>query len=338
MRSRAVLLPTPCDPFLLKYWIDNFKKYYKNEVDKLYVHINSSVEKSVIEYIQEMLDEVGASYIYKNIQVQHGDCLNELLEMCTEEYVMLVEDDSYVFEKGNINECFEMVESGKVDCVVGKRGSCAIEILERASDLWGIDYNGEGDQGCNFWPNMFFSKRETLLKTDRNFCAKQWNAGDYIPALDYTMKETGCGDTFVNTSLQLRAMNLRFHYENQYHASPFDIKDYEEKKNLWDGKASWVHIGSLSSGLSGMLVDDNQVPLVDRLTGKPRPIELPASIPDEWARRIQMWQTFYDNSNPEKIPEFREEYRKAVDRLYRICGVNPKTVKRRQAMYKELGL
>ena len=48
--SRAVLLPTPCDPFLIKYWLENFSRYYEDNIDKLYVHLNSPIEKEVIDY------------------------------------------------------------------------------------------------------------------------------------------------------------------------------------------------------------------------------------------------------------------------------------------------
>ena len=214
MSSRAVLLPTPGDPFLMKYWIDNFREKYKKYVDKLYVCINTSIERPVVKYIQDMLDSVGASYMYLDHQIEHGDAINRLLEMCQEEYIVLVEDDSFVIKGEKVAECFERLENDECDVVAGKRGSCAMEILKRASEVWGINYEGYGDQGCNFWPNMFFCKKEILLKTDRNFGARMWYKGEKIEPLNYITQGDCATDTFVNTSLQLRAMGLRFHIEN----------------------------------------------------------------------------------------------------------------------------
>ena len=339
-KTRAVLLPTPGDPMLLHYWIENFKKTYKQHVDKLYVHINSPIEKPAIDYIQEMLDNIGANYVYVNHQIEHGQAIRELLEMCNEELVVLVEDDSYVMHGDKVDECFKRIENDEVDCVGGKRASCAMEILERASEVWGISYEGFGDQGCNFWPNMFFCKKQDLLETDRNFGARMWWKGEKIEPLDYICKDDCPSDTFVNTSLQLRGKGLRFHYENQYHASPDDLDHFEHGLNLWDGNAPWIHIGSLSSGVGGILMDDQGRPLARRLIdgASVNPRILPSAGVNEWARRIQMWQTFYDNSEPDKIPEFREEYRKALVRLYQMCNVPTKLVQRRQACYKLLGL
>jgi len=154
--SRAALLPTPGDPFLMKYYLENYSKYWRDEVNKLYVNLNTPMEREVVLYIQELLKRYGVSFKYVDHQIEHGCAINELLEMVEEEYIVLVEDDSYVFRKGKIDECFKRIESGEFDCVGGKRGSCAMEILEQAEKKWGIPREGYGDQGCNFWPNMFF--------------------------------------------------------------------------------------------------------------------------------------------------------------------------------------
>ena len=338
MRSRAALLPTPGDPFLIRYWLENYKKFWKDEVDHLYVHLNTSLEKEGVDYIMEMLNEVGATVIYKDRQTTHGLAINELLEITKETHIVLVEDDSYVFKKGKIDECFKKVESGEFDCVAGKRGSCSMEILEQAEKKWGIQREGYGDQGCNFWPNMFFIKKEDLLKTDRDFDSRRWEQGEYCKELDYTFKEEAAGDTMVHMSLQLRALGLSFWYENQYHGSPHDIQQYDNGQNLWDGKSFWTHVGSLSSGIGGVLVDDQGRKLVERSFSEPAPFIVPPARIDEWARRIQWWQTFYDTSDPNKIPEFREEYRKAINRLTVETKVGNKKILKRLRIYRELGL
>jgi hypothetical protein len=336
--SRAALLPTPGDPFLLKYWLENYAKYWKGEVDKLYVHLNTPIEREVVEYEQELLDRYGVNFIYKDHQIEHGDAINELLDMCSEELVMLIEDDAFIFRRGVIDECFYLLEKGECDVLGSKRGSCSMEILEAAKNKWGLNYDGYGDQGCNFWPCFFFIKRELLEKTDRKFGSRAWKMGETIEPLGHVVNgEIVCGDTFVNTSLQLRAMGLRFLCFPQYHGSPDDLEHFEKRTNLWDGNAPWTHVGSLSSGVGGVLVDDNGISLATRTSPQTqRDFVLPPAHVNEWARRIQWWQAFYDNSDPNKITEFREEYRKALERLYIACGVHKKDTMRRQMAYNEL--
>lgn len=339
--SRAVLLPTPCDPFLIKYWLENFKKYYRDEVDKLYVHLNSTIEKEVIQYIQNLLDgDNKINYLYVDHQIEHGEAINQLLNMVTEDHVMLVEDDAYVFKSGIVNYAFKLIEENRYDCVGSKRGSCSIEIMNAAKNKWGLNYEGYGDQGCNFWPCYFFCKTETLKNTDRNFASRAWIKGEKVEALDYVIKdeEVAYSDTFVNTSLQLRAKGLNFGYFNQYHGSPNDISDYENGRNLWDGVAYWTHVGSLSSGVGGVLVNDIGVSLARRkIDLEPKEFNIPNAGVDEWARRLQWWKTFYDNSD-DKLPEFKEEYIKAIRRLQVQAKVHDKLIIKRQLAYKELGL
>lgn len=337
--NRAVLLPTPGDPFLLKYWLENYAKYWKNEVSKLYVCLNTPMEKEVVDYEQELLERYGADFIYIDHQIEHGDALNKLLDLVKEDYVMLIEDDGYIFKRGQVDECFRYLETDQYDVVGGKRGSCSFEILEEAKNKWGLNYMGLGDQGPNFWPCYFFTKTEILKKTDRNFGARAWKRGEIIEPLNYLVNaEVVCGDTFVNTSLQLRAMGLRIICLPQYHGSPDDIKHYETKQNLWNGSAPWTHVGSLSSGVGGVLVNDIGVPLAKReAILEPKEFTVPPAGVDEWARRLQWWKTFYDNSD-DKLPEFKAEYLKAIQRLQRETGVHDKLISQRQAIYRELGL
>jgi len=340
--SRAVLLPTPCDPFLIKYWLENFSRYYEDDIDSLYVHLNSSIEEEVIDYIKGLLEKHDKiKYVYLDHQIEHGEAINQLLNLVEEDYLMLVEDDAYVFKKGIINYCFQLIESGQYDVVGSKRGSCSFEILEVAKQKWGLDYQGFGDQGCNFFPCFFFSKTQTLRDTDRNFGARGWKKGELVEPLDYviTNEEMAMTDTFVNTSLQLRAKGLNFAYMPQYHGMLEDLDNWQNRRGLWDGKAFWTHAGSLSSGVGGVLVNDIGVPLSKRkIDFKVREFILPPCDKSEWARRIQWWQTFYDNSDVNEIKDFREEYMKALDRLYITSGVHKKEVKLRQLAYMELGL
>lgn len=340
MRSRAVLLPTPGDPFLLKYWLENYDKYWRTEADHLYIHLNTPIEKEVVKYEIGLFEKYGVNYKYVDHQIEHGDAINELLDWVQEEYLMLVEDDAYIFTRGTVNACFSSLESGEYDLVGSKRGSCSFEILETAKQKWGLDYTGYGDQGCNFWPCYLFTKTETLKKTDRRFGARAWKRGELVEPLNHIIEneEVANGDTFVNTSLQLRAMGLKILCIPQYHGSPDDLKHYESKENLWDGQSTWTHVGSLSSGVGGVLVNDFGVSLARRKIDLERKeFNLPNAGVDEWARRLQWWKTFYDNSD-DSIPEFKEEYIKSIKRLQRKAGVNDKLIIKRQKIYRELGL
>ena len=93
------------------------------------------------------------------------------------------------------------------------------------------------------------------MKTDCNFSAKGWQPGEIVVPLGESNNELMYGDTFVNTSLQLRAMGLRFEHIPQFHCYTDDMPDYRKKTGIFDGTATHIHVGSLSSGFNGFLKD-----------------------------------------------------------------------------------
>lgn len=343
--SRCALLPFPGDPFLLNYWLKLYKTYWSDEVDALYILHNSSIQPDVEQYIKKISEDVGANYIYVNHQIEHGDGMKRLLDASNEDYIMFIEDDAFIFRSYQVDKCFELVEKGIVDFVASKRGSCSDEISEVAKRKWNLDYSGFGDQGCNFWPCYFFAHRDIFKGTDYNFGARAWNRGEKIKPLDHIVEsEVVAGDTFVNMSLQLRAKNLSFHSENHYHGSPDDLEHYRTRYNLWDGKAKWTHVGSLSSGVGGALTLEDGRPLARKNETVPDFKKKAKNDPKtnaerkEWERRVQWWLTFYENRQIGHIEEFAQEYKEAIDRIIANYGLSVNNIRVRQKAYKQLGL
>lgn len=347
---RCAILPYPSDPFLLKYWIDNFKKVWYDEVDRVYVIQNGSIESNVIEYIKELSNDPKIDLTLVDHQIQHGDAIKIGLEKCSEEYVMLIEDDAYILKSGFVDLCFKRIESGEWQIVASKRGSCSFEILETAQKKWGLDYTGFGDQGCNFFPCFYFSKVELLLSTDRDFNSRAWVKGETVEPLNYEVEvAVVASDTFVSTSLQLRdkVPEEYIFYVPQYHASTDDVKDYQRLTNIFDGKAPWVHLGSLSSGISGALMDDQGRSLARRTVEEPKGGGvLPPSWCDtnsepqqlEWERRVMMWMIFWENREIGKIDYFADLYKQAIDRIITQFKLNKKRILQRREAYRTIGL
>lgn len=352
---RAAFLPYPGDPFLLNYWLHFFDTVWGDEIDRLYIHMNSPIEQPVVDYIKSLVDaRPKITMIYKSNQIEHGKALDELLEICQEDYIMWVEDDGFIFKKGQVDRCFKALESGEYDIVGSKRGSCHQEILSRGNALWGTETIGEGDSGCNFWPNFFFTRKELLLKTDRDFGAHAWHKGDVIKELgDYTIQDdVAYGDTFVWGSLQLHAMvpPNRILYVNQYHGSPDDLDHFQRSYNLFDGIAPWCHIGSLSSGVGGLLQDGHGRSLARRLIDESKGDNVP--IPNycnteqeknEFERRVQWWLRFWQytvdqGQLSQEMANFAILYKQSLDRIISEYGLSMSRIERRQRAYSTIGL
>lgn len=327
--SRAVILPTPGDPFLLQYWLKLYRGVWGQEIDRLYVHLNSPAPADVADYMKTLLDKPKISFRYTDRMIDHGEAIKQILADVTEDYVMLVEDDGLIFDSGMVDWCFRQLESGRFDIVGSKRGSCGAEILEVASKKWKIPMDGYGDQGCNFWPCYFFTKTSILRKIE-NFGAKMWYAGDYVEPLDfYTMKDQA-GDTFVEASLILRNMipAERIQIVPQYHTHPDDITHSEQKQSIWDGMAHWLHIGSLSSGAYNLLDPSRPLPTMPETDFDKR----------EYERRVQWWLTFWEKRDVMALESYAQVYKAGIDRIIQGYNLHMKQIRKRQKLYEEVGL
>lgn len=354
--SRAALLPHPADPFLFSYWLKMFERVWQDEVDKLYIYISSPIEADVRNYMIDLCNANPKISLQWNDQItDHGIALDRMLDIVTEDYIFIVEDDGFIFKPGFVNKYFETIETGQADVVASARGSCATEILEAAKAKWGLSYEGIGDRGPNFWPCFFWCRKELLMRTDRNFRAKHWKQGDIVPGIELVVANPNgiVGDTFVNTSMQIRAMipDHRIHMVPQYHGSPLDLDDYAANRNLWNGYAPWTHVGSLSSGTHGVLRDDYGRPLARRSIDPPNSNDVLPSYCNsegermEWERRIQWflmfledWLKDHQGSLATPITDFAAEYRKAIERVIRQYGLSKERIRERIRVYNELGL
>lgn len=341
--SRAAILPFPGDPFLLNYWLSLYERTWADRVDTLYVYMNSPIADEVVEYCLDRCNRAGAHFHYIDHQVEHGEVLKLAVHNALEDEIMFVEDDGYIWHPGPVAYAFGALESGQFDIVGSKRGSCGHQIMVLAGEKWGIPYEGEGDQGPNFWPCFFFSHRELLLKID-NFAARQWQPGELIRPLGVLSDYLQNGDTMVEASLELRDMvpPSRILTLPQYHVHPLDIDHAEKHQSIWDGQAGWLHVGSLSTGISGLLCDQYSRPLAKMHSMAKGPATDLQPKPtneferQEYERRAQWWLKFYEKREPGKLPEFAETYRQAIEQLIYQFGLNRKRIQKRWRLYSEV--
>ena len=339
--SRAVIMATNGDPFLLEFWMKYFKEVWSDEIDKLYVHLNGVVEESVVEYLKKVFDHPKVYLKWSVEPGQPGDYINEILDEVEEDYVLLIEDDVVIFKKGVIDEHFKVVENGEADVVGTKAGSCTLEITERAKMRFPAEV--DENQRHNISPGLCFTKKETLLKTDRIFRPRTWIRGEHLEALDWIVDiDRADGDTLVNISLQLRNLGLKILYVRVNHSRPDDAQNYISKMYLFDGKASWVHFGSLSTGFGGALLDSQGRALGRRTTQVEGSLELPQSWCTteheriEWEHRVRCWQSFWENAQRTGLKEMHELYGIAIERIIIQFGLDRKRILHLQKIYEEM--
>src|SRR5258708_23443355 len=113
MMDRCVLLPFTGDPFNIQYWIKSYEKW--QDKAKLYVYINSDAPQETKDYCENFLKEHGIWVDSSEHKIDHGPAINKLLDASNEKYVMLIEEDAFVFKPEIIDTCFNDLESGEFD-------------------------------------------------------------------------------------------------------------------------------------------------------------------------------------------------------------------------------
>ncbi len=314
MRSRCALIPSRGDPITFRLVMYFYEKIWHDEVDKLYINVNSQIDPVVVDFMRKYCTKFpNVVFTHSTNALDHGGSITKMFHESTEDNIVLMEDDSFVYGHGMVDKYFQMIEANAVDACGSLRGCCSGEITDRGKlyfELWDEKFAG-GELW--FWPCFFFCKRSDLLKTDLNFCGKGWKPGEYIAPLQWTTPMEVCGDTMVYMSMQLRALKLRFHdFPNPYLVgSP----DYQ-----------WTHTNSLSSFIESMLTDDNDYPLAFRKTARPPVVKETVLIgdPGEYERKFA-WMTmalekFWDEF--EEIKEFRDLYKKGIYKYAERFGFN----------------
>ena len=236
-----------------------FKKYWYEEIDRLYINYNNHVGAPV-EVVSEFLATVSKDpkvhLIYHPRGIGNGVPITEMLQVAKEENLLLLEDDFFIFTSGKVDEFFKRIESQEVD-VLGSPRYAYGEVADAAKNKYNLDYSGLGDKGFGWWPTGFFCKREDLMKTDLDFASNKYAKGQYFKELDHTFVEDCYTDTFTWASIQLRYLGVRSEDIPQFHFSPTEVEDKKNKIMNWvDGNTPfWWHAGSLSSGWGGYLLD-----------------------------------------------------------------------------------
>lgn len=246
---------------------------------------------------QNEIDELRVSF-----DLPHGESLTKMVNETKAEYLLFCEMDGIIFKKGVVDYYFKLLESDQYDIIGSPRMSCTPLVAEIAQKRFNLNYEGEGDKGPHFWPNFFFVKKSTLLKTDLNFMNKAWFPGEVLEGQQVT--EECSSDTMGWMSLQLREIvpANRILEVPQYHTAPWDMVDYQNKRGIFDGVAPWIHIGSISSPVFEPHTDMEQKELCKRLLWQ-----------SLCGKDVALWENMYlSQENRDLFTEWKQAYKELL--------------------------
>lgn len=310
--TRAALLPTPGDPFLLSYWLTNYERVWADEVDRLLVLVNGQQDPAILAHFAERIAAVPhATLLTLPNRMDHGRALNVLYDATDADEVLFCEDDALVRSPGAIAAAFDRLASH--DVVGSPRGGYSAEIESACGAKWGERFGAPdtGEVGFGIWPAFFFARRSSLDRTDRHFGARNWSPGETVAGLGLRVNVPVSADTMAAIAFQLW--------------DDFDVGTHAQYRLSDSVQAgSWFHIGSLSAGYGNAFRDD---------AGFAAPFS-PGNSGWEWERRVAWWERFWRTGT--FLPEHRARYRAALDDFKAANGISPDGVEINESLTSSL--
>lgn len=184
--SRAVVVST-CNDILFKYWMKNYETW-EDQVNKLYI-----------------VDSKQGGHYPENVE--------QTLRQVTEDTILLMHDDVFVYNKGELNTYFSLAEQGKVVTPLHKNYSNIEEVEKVMMSKYG--------KVVAFYPYFLFIKREILNKTSINLNGNL--------NVDFNGVQCGGDQGFV-LGQELLDLGVEFHLLPN------------------DGRPNWFHAQGLSYG------------------------------------------------------------------------------------------
>lgn len=231
----AALLPTPGDPLLARYWVNNYRQTWQGETDELVVLINGHELDSIDVY-----ESVGARVEFTSERLGHGQAMRRLLAMTDADIVMYAEDDAFVRREGVVTKAFDLIRAHETDVIGCPRGGMDPAIGEAAVEKWGECHGPDGSSGYGLWPAFLFARTADLRATSQRFESWTWVTGETVPGVNYTVPHPMTTDTMSTVAFEL----------HDRHDVTLTVNHKElDQKDLgrYPFDPPWFHAGGLSN-------------------------------------------------------------------------------------------
>lgn len=239
---RAIITHFDGDPFTLNFWLMLYDKYWRGEVDRIYMtvtHDEVHVHSAIVAYNKKRLaayPEIHVTYIDHHIYPEQANQLS--YKNVTEEQVGFIESDGFVFGKGVVDQCFRLLDQGQ-DIVAPK--------WELISDPYvKATFGHQGFMRC-----FFFSKKSLLDKTDMDFMPRHMNASETMPNTSLRTSYAMDLDCFGWMSLQLAFLEPKITFVPANVVHPASVLDPNRYWNF-----PWLHVRQMSSSALGLGGDE----------------------------------------------------------------------------------
>jgi len=325
--SRAVVVSTSGDPFLLYFWYLSYKKFWREEVDRVYITGSTPAKGEILDSLK-FICSLDSKIIFLHNQVKETKILtipgllaeleNAYLQ-APEDYMGLLEDDLCVFRSKVIDQQFRFLESNQFELVACQR---SVGVIELQTHLATKGYPIDG-----IWPSWVFCRTNLLRQISIEWApvlkslpggnvlgATTYPKGTVFAPFDYTLKETFGEEAFGIAGALLGKRVSR--------VLKVDMNSHRMQREHRIAALDWIHFGGLAgdNGIYSVLRNpDLQSPLLEPAPRYQNVDYISRAVCSgstmEWERRAGNFLAFAQAWNLPILKSFHQKYIESIDRL-----------------------
>ena len=253
----SVMIAFICNPYLAVMQKKCYLKYWKDEVDEVFINVNgrnSIIRKFIIDLWKDddkvkFVDEVPG-------EQRQGPAFDSLYLLCTGEIIMMMDSDNFIYKKGVVKSLADRIRSGNYDAV-GSPGHHVrpVSAAEIFIKKWGT---------CRLNPFMAFFRKDIINHiTNLTFKAYTIEKGEKLDILDapaeeriemdvmtfFSLKYFQLGrsfslikpvveDEYIHVAALSSIFRRKFRELENSDDDPLQFRDYKIKMYYW----GWYHM------------------------------------------------------------------------------------------------
>lgn len=343
--TRAVLVGTNAYPFLIIFWLELAKRYWINDVDKIYIAVSEPAHESPWLWTRKYLEaQPKVKLIYTNTTWPKS--INTVARTIEEDTVCLMHDDQFVIQPGVMDRYFKLAEEGERVITEMHPIYTPKDMIE---ELMVRKYPNQTpvqtDTGTefSFYVNFTFLKTKLMHRTSMDFGEYNVPIGQKSEHLDWTPKYHPIhSDTNFLFNLELYQQGAtitplkRIVFTN-YIQEPYGIQkfihDYRHRSGMFEQPLPYIHLQTMAYHIAGLCFDAGEREKLSETSGREveHKLENEASMQHVRAWRqdkqfkLALIQEFMSATDYEGIAKYYKHTKKELQWIQKRFGFDKHT-------------
>lgn len=342
MKSRSLIFGTVYNPFIIAYWLKNFEKW-QDKVDAVYLCHDRIHTPQIEKFLDAKVAKFPKIHILDNLGGWPYN-MEKAIKQTKEDSILVIHDDTYVYNPAILDKYFDMAEQGKVITPLFVSYSPVGTIDEVVKKKYPfMPWEVEGYKSCSFLLYFLFCSRENYLKTDIDFAQNLWDAGTFVPELDYTTTERFGGDTGFKFGLQLlnKGVEVIPIKANNLSNITHEVDPIKSFNQMIENGLDWLHLQNVSNMIPLWFYSEDEwfAGKVDRTKHKIHELEIfkdNKDVLEGMCLKVAWLKEYMEADDYTEIKDFYDYIKEETEYVIDYMGLDREQIRKYTEVIKKL--